>query len=707
MAVASDSTVLGNFNDASFTAGRVSSRFFRRDGKYMVRTEGPDGALADYEVAFTFGVWPLQQYLIPFPGGRLQALGIAWDSRSRAEGGQRWFELNPGQRVEPSDPLHWTGLYQNWALQCAECHSTNLVKGYQADSGIYHSSYSDISVSCEACHGPGAAHLQWAEKKGGGYAADSTHGLVVRLRSRWKEAWRFASDSAPIASRAEPAAPALVNDCAACHARRSTVARRDFPGTPLEETHRPALLTAPNYYPDGQQHEEVYVWGSFRQSRMYQAGVTCVDCHEPHSLALRAEGNALCTRCHNPAVFDTPRHHFHKAGSPAAQCVECHMPARNYMVIDARRDHGILVPRPDLTQSIGTPNACTGCHADRGAAWAASAMDRWYTDRWRHRPTPAPALAAAGTQGVKALPALMELARAADQPGIIRATAVELAGPIMRPEFLTAVPPLLHDPDPQVRISALGLLEPFDGVVRVGAADLLLDSVRGVRLEAASVLADLPDTVLAPEARVARREAMAELIQSLRETADWPEVNVTLGNLLLRQGRVADGMAAYRRAIALDPRFLGGYINLADAYRDQGNDSAGARVLHDGLTRLPQAAELHHTLGLLLVRTGDKATALKELEQASRLAPDQARFLYVYAIALHSDGQTARALAVLRDADQRHPYDLEILSALIAMSRESGDPRTALSYARKAAEALPDDPAIKRLVSELEAQSGS
>jgi predicted CXXCH cytochrome family protein len=652
-------------------------------------------------------VWPLQQYLIPFPGGRLQALGIAWDARSKAEGGQRWFHLYPDQRIDHNDALHWTGLYQNWALQCAECHSTNLVKGYQPDSSLYRTTYSDISVSCEACHGPGAAHLAWAAKPGTGYASDSTRGLVVRLQSRWKEAWRFGSDTAAFASRDRPVDPALINDCSSCHARRSTIARRDFPGAPLEDTHRPSPPTPPGYYADGQQRDEDYVWGSFRQTRMYQAGVTCVDCHEPHGLTLRLEGNALCTRCHSPAVFDTPRHHFHRAGSREAQCVECHMPARNYMVIDARRDHAIRVPRPDLSQSLGTPSACGNCHGDHSPAWAAAAMDRWYTPRWRMRPTSAPALAAAQTDGVRALPGLLDLARAADQPGITRAAAAELAGRIMRPEFLPRVPPLLHDHDPAVRIGALALLEPFDASARVGAADLLLDSVRGVRLEAASLLADLPDTMLAQEARTARNEAMAELMHSLQETADWPTANLTLGNLLLRQGRVADGMAAFRRAMALDPRFSAAYVNLADAYRDQGNDSAGARVLRDGLAQLPRAADLHHSLGLLLIRTGDKAEALKEFEQAATRAPDQARFAYVYAIALNSEGRKDRALEVLRAADRRHPYDLEILSALISINRESGDAKSALVYARKAAEALPDDPAIKRLITELETSAGS
>jgi len=345
MQVADDKTVLGNFDDAKFKYVGVESRFFKRDGRFMVRTDGPDGKLADFEIQYTFGVWPLQQYLIEFPGGRYQTLGIAWDARPKNEGGQRWFHLYPGEKIDHNDQLHWAGLYQNWNLQCAACHSTNLKKGYDAASNTYKTTFSEINVACEACHGPGSRHVEWAKQARPPYASQSDKGLVV-LRSRWNEAWKFAATDAASAQRDQPAADALMNVCAACHARRSTIAEEGQAGAPLEDTHRPALLTAPNYYVDGQQREEVYVWCSFLQTKMYQRGVTCMDCHEPHALKLRAEGNALCVRCHNAAALDTEKHHFHKAGTKGAQCVECHMPAQNYMVVDARRDHGIRSPRP-------------------------------------------------------------------------------------------------------------------------------------------------------------------------------------------------------------------------------------------------------------------------------------------------------------------------------------------------------------------------
>jgi len=702
MQEANAGTVLGDFNNAKFKHYDVESTFFRRDGKFMVRTDGADGKLADFEINYVFGVWPLQQYLIGFPGGRYQTLGISWDARTKSEGGQRWFHIYANEKVDHKDQLHWTGLYQNWNLECAECHSTNLRKGYNAASNSYKTTFNEINVACEACHGPGSRHTVWAKQAGSAYSPDSDKGLVV-LKSHWNDARKPSAAAAKNTLRDQPAAAAAMNTCAACHARRSTITEAGTPGAPLADTHRLALLTPPNYHADGQQREEVYVWNSFLQTTMYQKGVTCMDCHDAHTSSLRAEGNALCTRCHNAESFDSGKHHFHQAGSTGAQCVECHMPAKNYMVIDARRDHGIRVPRPDLSKTLGSPNACTQCHAGKKPEWAASAMDKWYGKTWRARPQYGTTLHAAATQGVKAVPALMALAQDKASPAIVRATAASLAQPYMRPDLLPAARLLLQDADPEVRIAALGLIEPVDPVNRVLAASpLLADPVRGVRIAAAHVLADVPDEQLPAARREARERALKEYVDSLQQEADWPTANVNLGNLYMRQGRSQEAIASYQRALLLDARFAGAYVNLADAYRQLNRDAEGEKVLRRGIAQLPRLANLQHALGLLLVRKGDSSAALKALAEAAKLEPDNARYAYVYAVGLHSSGKRNEALAVLRAAAKRHPYDLEILSALISMNREAGDDKAALPYARKAAEALPDDQRVKALVVELE-----
>jgi predicted CXXCH cytochrome family protein len=703
MQEANAQTVLGDFDNATFKHFDVESTFFKRDGHFMVRTDGPDGKLADYEIKYTFGVTPLQQYLIEFPGGRYQALGIAWDSRPKSEGGQRWFHLYPHEKVDHSDQLHWTGRYQNWNLECAECHSTNLKKGYNAATDSYKTTFNDLNVACESCHGPASQHIDWAKQTPPPYGKDGDKGLAVNLQSRWREAWKFPASTARFAQRDRPAADATMNTCWACHARRSTLAEGGVPGLPLEDSHRPALLTQPAYHADGQQRDEDYTWGSFRQSKMFQNGVTCLDCHEPHTLKLRAEGNALCTRCHNAAEFDNAKHHFHKQDSKGAQCIDCHAPEQNYMVVDGRHDHSFRLPRPDLSQPLASPNACTQCHQNRKPEWAALALDKWYGKNWRQRPHYGTILHAGVTQGVKAMPALLELAQDPASPAIVRATAATLAEPMMRPEFIATARLLLKDADPSVRISALGLVEAIDPVNRIlAAAPLLADPIRGVRIEAARILADVPDDQFPADRLGARKSATKEYQDYLAVNADWPSENVNQGNFFMRQGRPDAAILAYERALKLDPLFAGAYVNLADVYRQQGREDEGEKQLRRGLVALPNAADLHHALGLVLVRQGNTSVALQELSAAAKLAPGNARYAYVYAVGLHSAGKRAEALAVLKAADIRRPYDLDILSTLISMQREAGDAKAALIYARKAVEALPGDAGVKQLVEELE-----
>lgn len=713
MQEASASTVLGDFHDRTLESHGVVSTFHQKDGKFFVRTDGPDGALADYHVKFTFGVRPLQQYLVEFPGGRLQALPLAWDSRAKEEGGQRWFHLYPGEKLDHDDPLHWTGLYQNWNLQCAACHSTNLRKNYNSETNSYATTYAGINVACETCHGPGAAHAGWAANAHAPYSATDDKGLGVPMQSRPEDAWRFATPDAPFAGR-DPAADgearrratARLNTCAPCHARRSTLTETIVPGAPLEDSSRPALLTRPLYFADGQQHDEVYTWGSFVQSKMFQRGVTCTDCHDPHTVKRQNSGNAMCAKCHNPSVFDTKSHHFHDAGSKGAQCVECHMPARDYMVIDARRDHSLRVPRPDLTDANGSPDACSSCHAGRTPKWAADAMDGWYGPRWRTRSEYGSTLRKATTEGAKALPSLFDLASGKTEPAIVRATAATLAEPGMRPGLLPRASALLADTDPSVRAAAIGLLEPFPPETRVPAvAPLLSDPVRGVRIEAARVLADVPDEQLSPDARPARAKARTEYLDSLRIDADWPSSLANLGNFHLREGRVDEAVADYQRALKLDPHFAGAYVNLADAWRAQGKDSEGEALLRRGLVLLPDAAGLHHALGLLLVRKGDKATGVDELARAAGLDADNARYAYVWAIGLQSVGKNGEALAALADADRRHPYDIDILQALVSINLQAGRTDAALPYARQLAEALPGDAGIRSLVQKLDSSN--
>src|SRR5262245_41360468 len=196
MQPATAQTVRGNFNDVRVSDRGVTSRFFTRDGRFFVNTEGPDGKPADFEVRYTFGLEPLQQYLVEFPGGRLQALTMAWDTKK-----MRWFPLYPTERFAPDDPLHWTGRYQNWNAMCADCHSTDLRKNYDPAADTYRTAWSEVNVGCQACHGPGEAHVAWARGARDKAAAPAADGLLVHLKR---------GDA-----RAE------IDTCAPCHSPRS------------------------------------------------------------------------------------------------------------------------------------------------------------------------------------------------------------------------------------------------------------------------------------------------------------------------------------------------------------------------------------------------------------------------------------------------------------------------------------------------------
>jgi len=699
---AGEASVLGNFADAKFSYAGVTSTFFRRDGKFYVNTDGADGKLRDFEIKYTFGVTPLQQYLVEFPDGRVQALSIAWDARDKAQGGQRWFHLYPGQAIKAGDRLHWTGIDQNWNHQCADCHSTNLRKNYNAQSNTFKTSWSEINVACEACHGPGSNHAAWAKRQGGWERAPDK-GLEVALDERHSAAW-VRKDSAATAERSKPRdTQREIETCARCHARRGQLTDDYRFGRPLEHTHRSALLQEGLYWPDGQMRDEVYNHASFLQSEMFAKGVTCGDCHEPHSLKLRAPGNAVCTQCHQAAKFDVEKHTHHATGTPGAQCAACHMPVTTYMEVDPRHDHSLRIPRPDRSLSMGVPNACNQCHKDRDAQWAADALKRW-------SPQPLPGhqgFAEALDAGFRAAPgareALVAAAEDPRQPAIARASAIALLAGHTDARITALLRKALDDVDALVRRAAVGALALASPEARVQLLPkMLADPALSVRSAAASALAGVPAERLGAEQRAALAKAIEEYVAIQRFNADRPDAQVNLGSLYAERGQAAEAEAAYRQALALDPGFVPAAVNLADLYRNRGEEPLAEATLRAALKREPGSAPLHHALGLSLVRQKRLGDAVAELRQAARLAPGQARYAFVYAVALHSTGRKAEGIQVLAEAHRRVPGDPVLLQALATMERDRGDRQAAAGYARKLVELMPEDAQAKALLQSLQ-----
>jgi predicted CXXCH cytochrome family protein len=697
---ATPATVLGNFADARFAYGKVTSTFFRKGDDYLVRTDGPDGKLADYRVSFTFGVYPLQQCLVDFPDGRKQALSIAWDARPKAAGGQRWFHLYPHETIDHRDPLHWTRAAQNWNFVCADCHSTNLRKNYDAAADRYATTWSDPSVACEACHGPGSNHVAWAEHRPGSEGWPS-HGLAIALDERAGVQWAPAAVGAPTRSR-PLGSHREVETCAVCHARRRPLGTDPGPTGRLLDTHMPSLLEAPLYEADGQQHDEVYTWGSFVQSKMYARGVTCSDCHEPHGGKLRAEGNAVCTQCHAATTYDAPVHHHHVEGGAGAACVACHMPARTYMEIDPRHDHSLRIPRPDQTVTDAVPNACNGCHADHDATWAAAAMRTWFGPERKGFQTFAAALRAGRSGAPGAAQQLSALVRDTAAPDIARATAAALLAGYAGIATLPAIHAALTDASPLVRAGGLDAVLALPAEARLPmAASVADDTVKAVRVKAGRVLAALPLAGV-PEATAGpSRRAVAEYVASEHAVGERAEAHLNLGIVAAERGDRAQAETEYRAAIHRDPSFVPAYVNLAEFFRATGREPDAATVITEGLAAAPDEPNLLHARGLQRVREGRSAEALGLLERAAKARPEDARFAYVYAVALHSAGRADDATTVLTKALARTPYDPALLSALAAFERDAGRREAALVYARRLAAVMPDDDGVRGLVREL------
>ncbi len=643
MQVADERTVRGDFKDAKFRQFGVTSTFFRRDGKFLVRTEGPDGKLADFEVRHTFGVYPLQQYLIDLGGGRVQALSIAWDDRPAESGGQRWFHLYPGEHIAPADELHWTRRQQNWNYMCADCHSTDLQKNYDAATDTFATHWSEISVGCEACHGPGSAHIAWADAAAVGSGTGGPNGLAVHFGDRRLGSWKI-DPATGNAVRSRPRhGDTEIEVCAQCHSRRGQFSNGYRPGERLLDHYLPALLTEGLYYPDGQQRDEVYAWGSFLSSRMYAQGVTCGDCHDPHTGKPRAAGNALCAQCHLASKYDSPRHHFHTAGTPGAACASCHMKTDTYMVVDPRHDHSFRIPRPDLGPTLGAPNACNQCHADRTPQWAAAEIRKRYPNPKPGFQDFAEAFAAADRDDPAATIALTQIVANTDESAIARASALERLAQLGGENAGLAGEAALKDPSPIVRHAAIGVFEGVPPGQRLAVVPLLSDPLRAVRMRAARVLAPVPAAELGPNGAAAYEKAADEYVAGERFNADRPEDRTNLGGFFAERGRYQEAEAQFRSALALDPGFVPAWVNLADLMRLRDREADAASVLREGLGHAPLDATLHHALGLSLVRQGQRAAALEELERATELAPDNPRFAYVYGVAKAEMASPARA----------------------------------------------------------------
>ncbi|MFT7620639.1 MAG: tetratricopeptide (TPR) repeat protein, partial [Planctomycetota bacterium] len=686
MQPATAENVLGVFDGRTLTHDGITSRFFKKDEKFFVNTQGADGNYADFEVGYTFGWQPLQQYLVRFPDGKIQTLRTSWDTRPKSEGGQRWYHVYPDEHIPPGDQLHWMGQQQNWNFMCAECHNTGFEKNYDAPTRTFDSTWEEINVSCEACHGPGADHLTWTESKDDSPHHGFTSDLVAGMTK-----WNWDPKTKKPVRVTESVTTTEVETCARCHSRRSQLWSDVRHGDMLSQTHRVAILSDLLYFPDGQIKDEVFVYGSFVQSKMHKAGVRCTDCHLPHKTGMRFEGNLLCVRCHGDADYEVMEHMHHQSGTPGGNCVDCHMPERTYMVVDPRRDHRFGSPRPDVSKSIGTPNACSTCHQDKDISWTLTAFEKWYGTTRKSQIDHGILFALGRAQDPRATPGLLSLSSDPETAAITRATALDLLSRVPSQQTIQVFVQSLFDDEPMVRRQALEGLDSLNPANRLQVVGpLLKDKVRLVRMEAARSLANIARTDFPSDLIDAYDQALGEFIAAQKANADRDFGQYNLGLLYSRLGRSPEARMAYREALFLNPSYLRAWVNLADAFREEGNEDGVMATLAEAEKTIGPQGVLQHALGLSLVRQKKSSEAIKAFETAAQLEPQNPNRCSTLVAAFLSIDDKESAYAAYDKFLAKNPKHPGILQGAIQIHMEHGNKKRALPYAKRLLELFPN-----------------
>ncbi|RIH72866.1 deca-heme c-type cytochrome [Vibrio splendidus] len=647
---AADESVLGDFNDQTVTHSGKPNRFFRKGEEFWVNIEGPDGQFKDYKISYTFAFEPLQQYMVEFEDGRVQLIPFAWDSRTEGEGGQRWFNLYPD--TTNTDEFYWTNSGQNWNFMCADCHSTNLEKNYDSASNTYNTTWSEINVGCEACHGPASEHVkqaQLAKANGGKDAQISAHYGFDRDLSKSVKEWIYQEGNSTLQPK-DIIHTNQVQTCAQCHSRRTQLNETgDHVNGSFFDKYRLSLITPELYYNDGQIYDEDYVYGSFLQSVMAEKGVTCTNCHDPHTAELKIAEEAVCSQCHIASEYTPEKHTFHEANTEASQCTTCHMPETTYMEVDPRRDHSWHIPRPDISQHIKTPNVCTSCHEDQTDQWADKQIGEWFPDsKYRNQQHFAVAFYADSIGHRGAEDALAYSAQDSSLSNIIRASSLErLGGNTGKNTLISLARAVKHD-DEMIRLGVVQGSSGFPFTDRWQILEpLVKDPVLSIRSETAGALVRYWGE-MNPLQKDQIKPALEEYIEIQQFNADRGFGRTNLGNVYRDLGQHDKAIEFYQGAIEIEPYFENSYANLADLYRAQGNEAKALSTLKQGIEAQPKSSVLPYSTGLSLLRVKDYEQATEYLKQAAETAQTDPQYWYVYGLALEKSDVLAASQSLYK-----------------------------------------------------------
>lgn len=637
----------------TFQHGSQKTEAAKKDSEYVLTALGFGNKTAPYKVERVIGHDPLRQFLVDGGDGRLQAMEACFDPHKGD-----WFNVYANEDRKPGEWGHWTGRGMVWNQMCAGCHNTRLRKNYDVAGDSYQTRMAEMTVSCEACHGPMKPHFEW-QQANPGKKGDPT-------LTKW--------------SRDQQ-----IENCAGCHARRGEITGDFVPGESFwDHYHLTIVDHSDTYYADGQIREENYEFASFLSSRMHHAGVRCMDCHDMHSMKTILPGNQLCMRCHSPGGFPNAppivaeAHSFHGTASTGNQCINCHMPQTVYMQRHPRHDHGFTIPDPWLTKEHGVPNACNKCHTDKSTDWALEAANKWWGPKMDKRKTRVRAdwIAKARKGDDAARDGLMALLSSDEIPYWKASAAVLLERWIGQPSVQAAVAAQLQHAHPLVRQSTVHALETLsqNGAIRSQIEPLLDDPVRSVRSTTAWALRDSLNLDSA---------AGKDLLHMLSLNLDQPSGQMQAGQFWFSRGNHSKAIEHMEKAILWDPNSPPFHHDLAMIYSVTGQTRVAIEKMRDAIRLAPKHAEYHYELGLALAETGDLKAVVTALEEAVRLDPSLARAWYNLGLAKNSLNDSEGAMTALLRGESADPADPAIPYARATILARSGRMAEALQAVEK------------------------
>lgn len=683
--------------ERTFRHGTQATTVRKSGDKYQLVTPGLSGSNEVFTVERVIAEDPLQQMLVPFPGGRLQATEAAWDSRSN-----QWFNVYGEEDRKPGEWGHWTGRGMNWNNMCAACHNTRLRKNYDSVTDTYQTAFVENGVGCESCHGPMRAHNEWQFANKGKGLKDPTLSKLSRDQ--------------------------MFDTCAGCHSRRAEITGDPKPGDSYWDHHLLSIVDDSNlFYPDGQIWDEDYEVTAFLGSRMYHKGVRCVDCHDVHTMKVRLPGNFMCMSCHgegstNAPVINPVAHSRHKVfgydsdgvlvnadltqykpkeiAEKGGECINCHMPQTVYMQRHWRHDHGFTIPDPLLTKEFGIPNACERCHADKGTDWNLKHVEEWYGDKMERPYRQRAKIIARARQGDatarEGVIAMLEKEEIAYWQAVAAGLLQRWAGDPAVARVLTSQLNHSNALVRQMAVKGLGPLAQAGDLHVVASLDkMLTDPSRNVRIETARNLAATLDT---------NSLAGSEYLALLDYVSDQPLGQMQAGAFKLSRGDTTNALQHFEQAVKWDPYSAGLRHELAIVYSQVGRSTDAARQLEEAVRLSPNDAEYHYKLALALNEAGETSRVIGELELAVKCDPRHARAWYNLGLARSGGGDAEGAVEALVRAESVEPNDPRIPYARATVLARMGRIFEARAAANRALQLAPNYAEAAALLEQLNRQ---